>query len=248
MYNKSASRAKILHQFCFFLTHLSSIIFSFCKQTSLFSPSASSPHIFLHNISFLSTILHLLFSFLPQPISYSPLCNHSFISWTFLWLSYFPVNTRDIFVTEGHFVESSLLAFKLQAIPAFVHFPYAFMLSYFHTYPCLSPLTAKIPSILTHSFVTNMNIIFAAAARSVFLQCCIFVVFFPFATLQTTHTIGVLDFVQEEVGPLYKSKSCSSLIKDSLIFIRHVTLKTTPSPWPTPVPHKTAGNNLCRTQ
>ena len=42
---------------------------TFCKQTSLFSPSASSPHIFLHNFSFLSKILHLLFSFLPQPTS-----------------------------------------------------------------------------------------------------------------------------------------------------------------------------------
>ena len=152
LYNKSASTAKILHHFCFFLTHLSYIIFSFCKQTSLFSPSASSPHIFLHNFSFLSTILHLLFSFLPQPTSYSPLFYYCSISWTFLSLSYFPVNTRDIFLTVDHFVESTLLAFKLQAIPAFVYFPYAFILSYFHTYPCLSLPIAKIPPIL-YSFV-----------------------------------------------------------------------------------------------
>ena len=127
------------------------LFFSFCKHTSIWSPSASSPHIVLHNFSFLSTILHLLFSFSPQPTSYSPLFYYCSISWTFFSLSYFPVNTRDIFLTEGHFVESTLLAFKLQAIPAFVHFPYAFILSYFHMYPCLSPLTA-IPSIL-YSFV-----------------------------------------------------------------------------------------------
>ena len=88
---------------------------SFCRQTSIFSPSASSPHIFLHNFSFLSTILHLLFSFLPQPTSYSPLFYYCSISWTFLSLSYFPMNTWDVFLTEDHFFESTLLAFKLQA-------------------------------------------------------------------------------------------------------------------------------------
>ena len=133
------------------------------------------------------------------------------------------MNIRDKFLAVDHFVESTLLAFNLQAIPAFAYFPYAFILSYLSHLSRLSLPTAEIPHIL-YSFVANMNIFFAAAARSVFLQCCIFVFLFPFTTLQTTHTIGVLDFVQEEVGSLCKSKSCSPLIKDILIFIRHVTL------------------------
>jgi hypothetical protein len=84
---------------------------------------------------------------LPQSISYSPLLNYCSIPWIFLSLSYFPVNTRDVFAVV-HFVGSTLLAFKLQAIPAFIYFPYAFILSYFHTYSRLSLLIAEIPSIL----------------------------------------------------------------------------------------------------
>ena len=64
----------------------------------------------------------------------------------------------------------------------------SFLLLYIsHTYStaCLFWML-RYHSFFTHSFVTKINIIFAAAARSVFLQCCIFVVLFPFTTLQTT--------------------------------------------------------------
>ena len=51
------------------------------------------------------------------------------------------------------------------------------------------------------------------------------------------HAIGVLDSVQEEVGPLCNSESSSSLIKDILIFIRHVSLLNTTAPVASTLPH-----------
>ena len=105
------------------------------------------------------------------------------------------------------------------------------MLFYFHTYPRLSLLIAKFHWFFTHSFVTNINIFsYAATARPVFFHCCTSVVPFSFTTFERSHAIGLFDFVQEKVGSHCKSKSCSSLIKDTSIFLRHVTLlnKTAP--------------------
>ena len=110
-------------------------------------------------------------------------------------------------------------------------FPYAFILSYLSHLSRLSLPTAEIPPIL-YSFVANMNIFFCrrsqpvpcfSSAVSLFLSSLLL----PYRQ----HAIGVLDFVQEEVGPLCNSESSSSLIiKDILIFIRHVTLLNTTAP------------------